>query len=148
MKIRATNNLKMNDHPLGRLNTSIEDFEMSLRHSNARITCCFPKIQPLKIYILIRESVDVGHAVNCAAHASLCLYLRHENDPLVREWAFNSFRKVSCVVTDDEFERAKQFEGFELITESKLPQPEVALVFKPRVEWDSFFKTLKLYGSK
>lgn len=103
-------------------------------------------LAPFKIYILIRESVDVGHAVNCAAHASLQWYLKRQDDTLVKRWLANSFRKVSCLVTDEEFEEAKTFGNYELITESTLPDPEVALVFGPLQIWNDFFKELPLYG--
>ena len=102
--------------------------------------------KPLKAYILIDETVPVGHAVNCAAHAALGMYLEHGGDPVVQEWAFNSFRKVSCKVTREQFERAKQYSGHTLITESALGYKECALGFAPRYEWPEFFKGLKLYS--
>lgn len=98
-----------------------------------------------KLYLLIHESVDVGHAVNCAAHASLQMYLRHRDAPHVEEWATYSFRKVSCKVTDKEFQRAKSFPDYEIVTEEHLAQQEVALIFLPRLEWPKFFNHLKLY---
>ncbi len=66
----------------------------------------------------------------------------------MQDWVTNSFRKVSCKVSDEEFEAAKQhYPGDHLLViESKLDQPEVALVFKPRRDWNPFFKTLKLYA--
>ena len=98
-----------------------------------------------KIYILVRDSLDVGHAVNCAAHASLSMYLRHQDKPIVQDWATNSFRKVSCKVSDKQFEKAKTYGDYELITEEHLEQPETVLVFLPRYEWPEFFKSLSLY---
>ena len=98
-----------------------------------------------KIYILIKDWVDVGHAVNTAGHASLLLYLRNKDNPELKEWLENSFRKVTCKVTEEEFERAKQFEGWTPITEMAFDQKEVALAFLPRKEWPKFFKFLPLY---
>lgn len=104
-----------------------------------------------KIYILIKDWVDVGHAVNTAGHASLLLYLRNKDNADLKEWLENSFRKVTCIVSEEEFEQAKQFEGYEIVTENAFKKEngedmEVALAFLPRKEWPKFFKYLKLYG--
>lgn len=99
-----------------------------------------------KIYILVKDTLDLGHAVNCAAHASLSMYLRHKDNPEVQEWATNSFRKVSCKVSKEEFNKAKKLVEHEIIIESHLDDQECVLITLPRKEWPSFFKTLKLYG--
>lgn len=102
----------------------------------------------LKSYILIHEDVDLGHAINSAAHASLQMYLRHKDEPWMQEWAQFSFRKVTCKVTDKEFQKAKKYEGYEIVTEEHLDQKEVALIFfpRPKTEWPKFFNHLKLYA--
>ncbi len=100
----------------------------------------------LKMYILILDWVDLGHALNSASHAGLVGYLKWQHDPIIELWLANSFRKVTCKVTQDEFERAKQFDDFEVITELAFDKKEVGLVFKPRYEWPKFFKYLKLYN--
>lgn len=99
-----------------------------------------------KMYILIKESVDLGHAVLSAAHASLSGYLTFKDDPAVEDWVTNSFRKVVCMVTDDEFDDAKQYSDHRVMTESSLDDAEVAIVFKPRNTWPDFFKSLRLYN--
>jgi hypothetical protein len=99
----------------------------------------------LAMYILILDWVDLGHAINSAAHAGLMGYLNWKDDPIIDEWLKNSFRKRTCKVTQDEFERAKQFDDFQVITELAFDRKEVGLVFKPRYEWPKFFKFLKLY---
>ena len=79
-----------------------------------------------KVYILLKDTVNTGHAVNGAAHASLSLYLQHEDNPYVQEWVKNSFRKVTCSVSETEFELAKTF-GIDYITvtESMLNGQEI-----------------------
>ena len=99
-----------------------------------------------KIYILIKDWVDIGHAINTAAHASLLLYIRNKDNLELKEWLENSFRKVTCKVTEKEFEKAKEFGGYEIVTVMAFDNGEVALVFLPRNEWPKFFKFLKLYG--
>ena len=99
-----------------------------------------------KVYILLKDTVNTGHAVNGAAHASLSLYIQHEDNPYVQEWAKNSFRKVTCSVSEIEFELAKTFGiDYVTITESMLNGQEIALAFLPRTEFPEFFKTLQLY---
>jgi len=105
---------------------------------------------PMKMYILILDWVDTGHAVNTAAHAALIAQELWNGDPEWEEWLCNSFRKVSCIATQAEFEKALSFhEEYEygVITESSFGDEPVALVFKPRYDWDPFFKSLKLYGA-
>ena len=112
---------------------------------------------PLKMYILIKEDVDLGHAILAAAHASLGGYLTFtewrsrmeasEIDSIVNtdRWQRESFRKVICKVNDKEFEKAKEYPHHRVMTESGLDDQEVAIVFAPREEWPKFFKFLRLY---
>lgn len=120
-----------------------------------------------KMYILIRDDVDLGHALLAAAHAALSGYLTFvdfEHSPEYRMffgaakdpsdtelWAAESFRKVICKVTPAEFEKAKTYgknmQDYRIMTESGLNNMEVAIVFRP-VESDKlpkFLKFLKLY---
>ena len=103
------------------------------------------KLKNLKMYILILDWVDLGHAINSASHGSLMGYLKWKDDPIMDQWLDNSFKKVTCKVTKDEFERAKQFDDYEIVTELAFDRAEVGLVFKPRYEWPKFFQFLKLY---
>jgi len=110
-----------------------------------------------KIYILVKDSVDLGHALLACAHSSLSCYLMWkgmdsaltEDFVPVEVWAEKSFRKVVCKVTQEEFDRAKDhglpLRDYRVMTESGCNNEEVAIVFRPRVEWSPFFKGLKLY---
>jgi hypothetical protein len=109
-----------------------------------------------KMYILIKDSIDIGHAVLAAAHASLGGYLtftKAENEHEIpccdtEMWAEKSFRKVVCKVSDIEFEKSKTYypDGeYRVMTESGLGGIDVAIVFRPREVWPPFFKSLKLY---
>jgi hypothetical protein len=109
-----------------------------------------------KMYILVKESVDLGHAILAAAHASLGGYLTFieaeknvDGEGTTEDWVHNSFRKVVVKVTDVEFEKAKTYgaagKDFRVMTESGLGGMEVAIVFRPRDEWPGFFRSLRLY---
>lgn len=129
-----------------------------------------------KMYILIRSDVDAGMAVVAAAHASLSGYLHfveqesrarsfnHSSTDVcpdcgqlnpdyptdTQKWAAESFRKVVCSVTEEQFQEAKSYGvagvDYRVMTESSLEGAEVAIVFKPRENWEPFFKGLPLWG--
>lgn len=98
-----------------------------------------------KMYLLIKDWVDVGHAVNTAKHAGSIIILRNPNNLEIEEWAKTSFRCVTCKVSEELFEEAKQFGGYDIVTEMAFDNAEVALIFLPRYEWPKFFKFLPLY---
>jgi len=124
-----------------------------------------------KMYLLIKDSItfpdkagfqviDVGHAVNGAAHAGAMIASRWPRqrieskaagwmtDEVMVDWYDQSFRKVCCKVNEQQFEKAKTYfppEEWFAVTESHFEGAEIILVFKPRTEWPEFFKSLKLY---
>lgn len=97
------------------------------------------------MYILVKKSVPIGHALNCAAHGSLMCYLQFKDEPDMQEWLNTSFKKVCCKVTDEAFEKAKQFPNHVIVTESNLENKEIAIVFCPRKEWPERFRHYELY---
>ncbi len=102
-----------------------------------------------KMYILVRDCFPIGHQVNCVAHAALGCYLKFKDDPKMQEWLDHSYRKVTCQVSDVEFEAAKhEAEDWVVVTENSLSNEEVALAFKPRGEYPDFFKKLRLFGAE
>ena len=107
------------------------------------------KDRPFKMYILIKDWVDIGHAVNGAAHAAAIAFREWGDDPEFQDWANNSFRKVSCVVTEEEFEKALTYGCDSAIVGEQHfgPDAQLALVFRPRRDWPGFFGSLRLYGS-
>jgi len=104
------------------------------------------KLKHLKMYILILDWVDLGHAINSVGHAGLMGYLEWKDDPIMQEWLDTSFKKVTCEVNQKEFDNAKKYEDYKIITELSFDGKEVGLVFKPRYEWPKMFNYLKLYG--
>ena len=99
----------------------------------------------MKMYILVKETTPLGFALVAAAHASLAAYLKFQHTPEIATWVSGPFYRVICKVTDAEFERAKTESDFVVINESGLNNMEVAIAFKPREQWPTFFKFLKLY---
>ena len=98
-----------------------------------------------KMYILIKEDVDIGHALLACAHGTLMCYLKYSNTPDFEEYLKNSFRKCVCKVNEKEFEQAKKFENYVIVTESALGNAETALVFSPRLVWPKAFQFYRLW---
>lgn len=100
---------------------------------------------PLKMYILIPESLPLGFALVATAHASLACYLAHEEEPETRTWLEGSFRKVVCKADAKAWERAKALERASVLTESALEGQEVAIALAPREVWPRWVRFLPLY---
>ena len=100
----------------------------------------------IKMYILIKDWVDPGHAINTAVHAGAMIQSHwKKTDPIMTEWYLTSFRKCTCVATEKEFEKSKKYDDWFVVTELAFDKKEVAIVFKPRKEWPRFFQFLKLW---
>jgi|AntRauTorcE11898_2_1112593.scaffolds.fasta_scaffold06561_4 hypothetical protein len=111
-----------------------------------RVISSNPVTRPMKAYILVKDWVDVGHAVNSCCHAGT-LISEHwtKDDPAMKEWWEGPIRKVTCKVTEKQFEEAKNFEDWFVVTEEAFDKQEVVLVLKPRKDWPKFFNFLALY---
>lgn len=104
------------------------------------------KENTMKMYIAIRDSIPVGFAINSASHGSLMAYLEwHMDDRDFQDWMLYSFKKVTCRVTDEEFEQLKKLDRVVVVSESALKGEEVAVVLAPRKEWPEIVRQLKLY---
>ncbi len=101
----------------------------------------------MKMYILVKESLPIGHAMVAVAHASLACYLEFQSWNDTKEWVKGTFYKVVCKVNDKEFARAKEFNNRVVLTESALDDAEVAIAFAPRPDaiWPKPFKYYALY---
>lgn len=105
----------------------------------------------MKMYICIKQDTPVGMAMNAAAHASLMCHLKYagfdEEDEDYMIWLSDSFKKVTCAVTDAEFAMLKEVADHLVVTESRLNNAELAIVLKPRhdTEWPEFVNLLKLW---
>lgn len=104
----------------------------------------------MKMYILVLDNVPLGLAITAVAHAAAAAILKWlnpelpERDPVMLEW-LNSFKKVVCKVTPDEYEVACAVSDCIELTESSLKGAPTCLVFKPRAEWPEGFKYYRLY---
>lgn len=97
------------------------------------------------MYILVKDSIELGKAVVGVAHASLACYLKFKDKDEVQNWLSGPFYKTVCIVNDEEFEKAKQESDNIIITESSLGDKETVIAFMPRVEYPRYFKFFRLY---
>jgi len=99
-----------------------------------------------RMYILILEDVPLGHAINTACHAAVACTLAYQDTDEVKEWLEDSFRKVTCKVTQKQLEQCIVVEDdFVIMTELNLDGRVTSVAFKPRDEYHKCFKFLSLY---
>ena len=99
------------------------------------------------MYLLVKSGLPLGHQVNCVAHAAIKCYLEYQDHPETQEWLENSFRKVTCEVTPEQFEIAKKYDDWIVFEEKDIGGEEVVLAFRPRKEWSQRFSSFRLFGS-
>ncbi len=100
----------------------------------------------LKEYIVIRDHIPIGLAINSTAHASLMLHLKYVDDPIYQKWIKESFKKVVCVCNNKEFAKLKNLPDVMIITESSLDgDNEVGCVLAPREDFPNVVKFLRMF---
>lgn len=107
-----------------------------------------------RMYILVKETVPLGHQVNGVAHAAYACAKQFGNDTRCIEWERTSFRKITLSVSEETFEFAKSLSDRVVMTESSLKDDngnpiETVICFCPRLKEDypKKFRYLKLFGS-
>ncbi|KKN26721.1 hypothetical protein LCGC14_0872030 [marine sediment metagenome] len=106
------------------------------------------KKKHMKMYILTRKSISLGHQANCIGHVVLACYLKFQDHPDIKDWMEYSYRKVTCQVSDEEFEEAKTLcEDWVAMEENDLDGAEVAIAFRPREKFPKKFEEYQLFGS-
>ena len=116
-----------------------------------------------KMYIFVKKSIK-DHKCLAIAHGVLMCHLKFhipndgssyikasQSNLNYEEWLSNSFRKVVCEVTDNEFDELKLEYNYEngdkdyiIVTESGLNNQEIRIVFCPRKDWPEHFKKYPL----
>jgi len=104
----------------------------------------------MKMYILVKESAPSGLAINSVGHTALGTYLRFKNSKDTQDWLYSSYKKVTCSVTDEEFEQAKETGDHYLFIEPDWDNDnqQIAIGFAPREVWPQHFRKYSLYGLK
>ena len=85
------------------------------------------------MYIVVKRSIPDNLVPVVTAHSSLACYKKFETESDMQEWMSGIFRKVICVVSDEDFESLKLVEKNIILTESALQNQEAAIAFCPRL---------------
>lgn len=133
----------------------------TIDHKNLIVVGEPPKVQSkkslLKVYVIIKDSAPLGLGINAVAHLGFMLnvlsHTKHFDD-----WKTYSFKNVTCLVTDKQYEEAidalreeGDSQGFiEFIEpdwEGSSGKP-IGAVFAPRYSFPPIFKTFKLHSGE
>lgn len=103
----------------------------------------------LKMYILVRKRAPVGVAAVNAAHVAVMAFDKFKHDKDMKKW-FNPgpFYKVLVAVTDKEWKAAKRVRDHILIREDMWGNREVAMAFKPRLNWPKAFREFPFFPAE
>lgn len=96
------------------------------------------------MYILVKGSAPRGLAINGVGHTALMTYLKSAENQETKDWLEHSFKKVTCILSDEEFEEARLFAGAVICEESAIDDEEIAIGFAPRYDWPEKFLNYKL----
>ena len=103
----------------------------------------------LKMYILVRKRAPVGVGTVNACHAAMLTYVKFKDDPDTKKWLNpGPWYKVVVSVTDKQFKKAKKVPGHLVIREDRWNNAEVAMGFKPRLNWPKAFGEFPLFPAK
>ena len=98
----------------------------------------------MKMYIAIKNTTPVGHAMNCAAHAAVACVEKYRNYAGTQVWLRDSFKKVTCKVNEETFNALKELDHQKVvISESALGDREIAIAFAPLLEGQEYPELLR-----
>jgi hypothetical protein len=83
------------------------------------------------MYIILKDSIPLGIAVNSALHSILIAHKEWSQEEKYNQWLNHSFKKATCLASEKEFESIKKLGKHLVVTESALNHQEVALIFFP-----------------
>lgn len=103
---------------------------------------------PLRMYILVKDTIPLGLAVNSVGHATIACYRKFQDDPGMKDWIESPhFKKVTCSVPEGQFQAAKSTENHIVMTERALNGAETCIAFCPRRSYPKHFSFFRLFGS-
>ena len=108
------------------------------------------KADLLKMYVLVKNTAPIGLGINAVGHATFMAAQNFEST-VFKIWEINSFRKVTCLVSPEEFDAAitaiKEVDGkYVVFNENDWNDQDLSVAFEPRYSFPEIFKTFKLHG--
>lgn len=106
-----------------------------------------------RMYILVKDEFPSSVAINSAAHGAMNAYISWNGEEEFDGWLKNSFRKITCKVTPEQFktiEKVIEKTGLKKIeqTESRLDKAHILTIVYPfdaTLHEYKAFKFLSLY---
>lgn len=108
------------------------------------------KYDLLKMYVLVKNTAPIGLGINAVGHATFMAAQNFEST-VFKIWEINSFRKVTCLVSPEEFDAAIEAikeVGWKYVVfnENDWYDQDLSVAFEPRYSFPEIFKTFKLHG--
>lgn len=108
------------------------------------------KADLLKMYVLVKNTAPIGLGINAVGHATF-MAGQTFNSNVFNEWKEKSFRKVTCLVSPEEFDAAiqtiKEIGGnYVVFNENDWNDQDLSVAFEPRYSFPEIFKTFKLHS--
>ena len=119
-----------------------EEYYLTAQQAVSDVINSFEK---LKMYVVVRSDIGIGHSVNCVGHATNKAEATWNEDLDYQRWKNYSFKKVTCKANRSKFEDLKKHGDYIVISEDVLNDVEVAIIFKPRAYWPEDFKRLRMF---
>ena len=104
----------------------------------------------LKMYILVKDTAPIGLGINACSHVGF-LAAKSFDSQIAEEWEKCSFKKVTCLVSEEEFDDAigeieKIGGNFVRFNEDDWDNQDISVAFEPRYSFPEIFKTFKLHS--
>lgn len=135
-------------HPLFEILFDIPESELTFIYSEKPRS----KYDFLKMYILVKDTAPIGLGINACSHVGF-LAAKTFDSSIAEEWETCSFKKVTCLVSEDEFDEAiKEIEKiggkFVRFFEDDWDKDDknISVAFEPRYSFPDIFKTFKLHS--
>lgn len=108
------------------------------------------KYDLLKMYVLVKNTAPIGLGINAVGHVTFMAAQRFTSN-VFKEWNEKSFRKVTCLVSPEEFDAAieaiREIDGkYVAFNENDWGNQDLSVAFEPRYSFPDIFKTFKLHG--
>ena len=108
------------------------------------------KADLLKMYILVKNTAPIGLGINAVGHATFMAGQTFNSD-VFNEWKEKSFRKVTCLVSPEEFDAAisaiKNVGGnYVVFNENDWNDQDLSVAFEPRYSFPEIFRTFNLHS--
>lgn len=104
----------------------------------------------LKMYVLVKNSAPIGLGINAVGHVTF-MAANSFHSEIFNDWKDKSFKKVTCLVSPEEFEAAiaaiKEVNGnFIIFNENDWGDQDLSVAFEPRYIFPDIFKKFKLHS--